>query len=323
MPLTISGGDAMTIYEQAADVVEASEPEHTRLVGVSRAMEPYVRETCARVGLTPGAKVIEVGCGSLGALLSLSAIVGPEGVVVGLDRDREALDTARSILTIQGEGNVRLVQADLVTLTPAHVCPPTRTDPSPLRSDGPAGPRTDPSPLRSDGPAGPFDLAYGHFVLCYQTDVVEVLQRVAAVVRPGGHIVVQEAVFTAPIPIEMPGRFVSAANLLMNEWFPALLGTMGACWDVAERYSMLCREAGLLEVEQRIFAPSLPPAQVPAGIAAYRDLLEGVRPLLARHGIATAGEIDRVLGMLRATREERYSAPVFTHLRAELVARVV
>ncbi len=298
----------MTIYEQAADVVEASEPEHTRLVGVSRAMEPYVRETCARVGLTPGAKVIEVGCGSLGALLSLSAIVGPEGVVVGLDRDREALDTARSILTIQGEGNVRLVQADLVTLTPAHVCPPTRTDPS---------------PLRSDGPAGPFDLAYGHFVLCYQTDVVEVLQRVAAVVRPGGHIVVQEAVFTAPIPIEMPGRFVSAANLLMNEWFPALLGTMGACWDVAERYSMLCREAGLLEVEQRIFAPSLPPAQVPAGIAAYRDLLEGVRPLLARHGIATAGEIDRVLGMLRATREERYSAPVFTHLRAELVARVV
>ena len=284
----------MTLHEQAANVVEASEPEHARLLGLSRAMESYVREPCARLGLAPGARVIEVGCGSLGALLSLSSLVGPEGVVVGLDRDRGALDTARSILAAQGACNVLLAPADLGALAPAEVCPP-----------------------------GPFDLAYGHFVLCYQTDVVEALQRVAAVVRPGGHIVVQEAVFTAPIPIETPGRFVPAANLLMNEWFPALLGTLGACWDVAERYSMLCREVGLVEVEQRVFAHSLPPAQAPAGIAAYGGLLEGARPLLARHGIATAGEIDRVLGTLRAAREERYSAPVFTHLRAELVARVV
>jgi len=192
-----------------------------------------------------------------------------------------------------GVGAVHLVQADLTTLTPAEVCPP-----------------------------GPFDLAYGHFVLCDQRDVVGVLQRIAATVRPGGYIVAQEALLTAPIPVETPGRFNRAANLLINEWLPALLGTLGTCWDVAERYSMLCREAGLVEVSQRLFTPTLPPAHAGDGTGVYRDILTGVRPLLRRFDIASEDRIDRTLRDLDMAIDEGRDATLFTHIRVELVARV-
>jgi SAM-dependent methyltransferase len=171
-------------------------------------------------------------------------------------------------------------------------------------------------------PPGPFDLAYCHFVLCYQTDVVAALQRIAATLRPGGYIVAQEALLTAPIPIATPGRLGRAANLLMNEWFPALLGTLGTCWDVAERYSMLCREAALVEVEQRVFVPSFLPAHARTVIAVYRDILAGVRPLLRRLDIVPEDRIAHVLHELDLAAEEAHDSTVFTHMQVELVARV-
>ncbi len=227
----------------------------------------------------------------MGALLPLSEAVGPDGVVVGLDRSGEALDKARSVLAARDVRNVHLMQADLTTLTPGEVYP-----------------------------SGPFDLAFCRFVLCYQTDVAAALRRMASVVRLGGYIVAQELVFTAPIPLGAPGRFVPAANHLINEWFLTLLATLGTSWDVPQRYSVVCQEAGLVEADQRIFAPSLLPAHVPTGIS--HAILTGLRPLLLRHDIAPETAIDRVLGELQAAQEEAHTETIFTHIQAELVARV-
>jgi ubiquinone/menaquinone biosynthesis C-methylase UbiE len=288
------GGAAGRIDQgQTRYVFEASEPEHERLVRMSRVMEPYVYDACTRLALPPGAKAIEFGCGPLGALLPLSNVVGSGGLVVGLDRSGEALDKARTILVAQQIENVRLVQADFTAMAAGEVCPP-----------------------------GPFDLAYCHFVLLYQRDVAAALRRMAAVVRPGGYIVAQEVILSAPIPVDAPGRFVPAANRLMNGWFPALLEKLGTRWDVAERFSTACRDAGLVELDQRVFAATLLPEQTRAGISIYHDVLAGVRPLLLAHGIAEQDEIDRVLGQLRAAQDEVYTATVFTHLQAELVAQV-
>lgn len=44
-----------------------------------------------RAGLGPGMRAIDVGCGQLGALGVLSELVGPNGVVVGLDTNADAL----------------------------------------------------------------------------------------------------------------------------------------------------------------------------------------------------------------------------------------
>ena len=282
-----------TTMEQTQYVFAASEPEHERLVRMAGVMDPYVSDTLTRLELAPGSRVIEFGCGPLGALLPLSAAVGPDGAVVGLDRSGEALDKARSVLAARDVRNVHLLQADLTTLTPGEVYP-----------------------------SGPFDLAFCHFVLCYQTDVAAALRRMASVVRPGGYIVAQELVFTAPIPLGAPGHFVPAANHLINEWFLTLLATLGTSWDVPQRYSVVCQEAGLVEADQRIFAPSLLPAHVPTGISIYHAILTGLRPLLLRHDIAPETAIDRVLGELQAAQEEAHTETIFTHIQAELVARV-
>lgn len=278
---------------QTADVFAADAREHERLERLSRVMEPFAREMCTRLGLALGARVIEFGCGPRGALPTFAAAVGPGGLVVGVDRDEGALDRARAILKAEDTANVRLVHADVNTLEPAEVCPP-----------------------------GPFDLAYSRVVLCYQTDAVAALRRMAATLRPGAYVVIQEIVLTAPIPIETSGRFTRAANLLVNEWFPALLGTLGTCWDVAERYSMLCKEAALVEVGQRVVAPSFLPADARSGITLYRDVLVGARPLLRRLEIASDDRIDHVLHELDRTIEEIHDATIFTHMQAELVARV-
>jgi ubiquinone/menaquinone biosynthesis C-methylase UbiE len=282
----------ITVRRQTGSIVEAGNPEHERIERLSSEPESYVRDTCARLGLAPGSQVIEFGCGPCGALPIFAEAVGPEGFVVGVDRDGGALEQARGTMAAQELCNVHLVQADLTTVTPAEVCP-----------------------------LGLFDLAYCHVVLCYQTDVVAALHHMAATVRPGGYIVAQEVLLTAPIPVGTPGRFDRAANLLMNEWLPSLLGTMGACWDVAERYSMLCREVGLEEIDQRVFAPSFLPARARTGIAAYHDILVGVRPLLRRFDIASEDKINHVLRELDVALREEHDATIFTHIRVELVAR--
>jgi hypothetical protein len=69
---------------------------------------------------------------------------------------------------------------------------------------------------------------------------------------------------TVPIPIAAPGRFVSAAHIVMDDCFPALLSALGMCWNVAHQFSSVCRAAGLVEVEQRLFCPTLQPDQVQA-----------------------------------------------------------
>lgn len=176
----------MQAVGHTGDLFGVGEPAHERLVRLSYAMEPDVRDTLVRFDRVPGARVLAYGCGPPGALLPLSDAVGPTGTVVGVDRSGEALRTARALLAARGVANVRLVQAAINALALGVVCA-----------------------------AGPFDLAYGHAVLCDQRDVVGALRRIAATVRPGGHSVTQEAVMTAPIPVEAPDRFGRAANLLI------------------------------------------------------------------------------------------------------------
>jgi ubiquinone/menaquinone biosynthesis C-methylase UbiE len=271
-------------------VFEASETEHARLLRMARFFEEHAREACRRVGLGPGGAAVEFGCGPVGALLALSDVVGPGGVVVGVDRSAPALEQARAILAAHRREGVRLVCADLHALAPAAVCPP-----------------------------GPFDLAFCHFVLLYHVDPAAALRRMAAVVRPGGHVVVQELP-DAPLPVPHP--FAAAAEAVVNRWFFPLLGRLGAAPDVARRFSEVCRDAGLEEVGQRVFAPAAPAGEMPEAAGIYRDVLLGLRPALLQHGVAPAHEIDAVLQDLEDTQTTAYTGTAFGHLNVELIARV-
>ncbi|MFN8633899.1 MAG: class I SAM-dependent methyltransferase [Chloroflexota bacterium] len=122
-----------------------------------------VREACSRAGLGPGGRILDVGCGPLGALDVLSEVVGPSGLVAGLDASREALSVARGVLKQRGRTGVALVEADVNGEPPEEL-------------------------LR----LAPFDAAYCRLLLCNQDDPAETVRRITRLLRPGGMLIVHE-----------------------------------------------------------------------------------------------------------------------------------
>src|SRR5262249_21236871 len=160
-----------------------------------------------------------VGCGPIGALLELAEIVGSQGTVVGLDSSAGAIETARGIVARSGQGNVRLVHGDVNALAPAAIADD-----------------------------GPFDAANLRFVLIHLGAPAARLRRVAALLRPGGHILVHDYVEDARFPRYDPPVLASegAFDLLM-----ATRRRRGAAADVGRRLPRLCEEAGLRVVDAR------------------------------------------------------------------------
>jgi len=76
-----------------------------------------------------GARLADIGCGLIGALVELAEIAGPHGSVVGVDSSAAAVKTAREIAARQGLTTVRVVHGDIHTLDPAEVMEDTPSMP--------------------------------------------------------------------------------------------------------------------------------------------------------------------------------------------------
>ena len=112
-----------------------------------------------RVGLRPGDRALDLGCGPLGVLDLLAERVGPTGRVVGLDREERYLAIARQELDARGLGGVALVAADATGtgLEPAS-----------------------------------FDLVHERLVLNNVPRPDAVVAEMARLTRPGGRVAVQD-----------------------------------------------------------------------------------------------------------------------------------
>jgi SAM-dependent methyltransferase len=113
-----------------------------------------------RIGVAPGWRCIDLGCGPRGITDLLSTRVGPTGRVVGLDADAVVLDYARQDASSRGVGNVDFVTGDI---------------------------------FRTGLPAGSFDLVSTRFVLSNVGNAEGFLEECARLTRPGGCAAFQEA----------------------------------------------------------------------------------------------------------------------------------
>jgi ubiquinone/menaquinone biosynthesis C-methylase UbiE len=258
-----------------------------RLIRASELLAQDVRDGFRRTDLRPGDKVLEIGCGPLGGLRELSDLVGPQGTVVGVDLDQASLQHARAILERAGRENVRLVHANV------------NGDPS--------------DELRR---LGPFDAAYCRFVLMHQPDPAETLRRIAALLRPGGHVVAHELLEDPP-PRSEPavpeiGQFWS--------WLREVGQRVGAAPDVARQFHTVCRRAGLREVGQRLFG-LVQTRDAWQGIQIWQESVRASGPAIARHGVAPEGEIEVVRRRLAEAAGWEF-AVLFPMVCVELVAQV-
>jgi tRNA A58 N-methylase Trm61 len=75
------------VTEQSDYFLGQSAAEHARLQFQAVELEQKSRQHLQGVGIRPGWRVLDVGCGPQGILHVLADQVGPTGTVVGLEQD--------------------------------------------------------------------------------------------------------------------------------------------------------------------------------------------------------------------------------------------
>jgi ubiquinone/menaquinone biosynthesis C-methylase UbiE len=95
-----------------SDYILSGPKEKERLQLQARLWQPKAEVLLDEIGIQPGWRCLDVGCGAMGILGPLSRRVGSGGKVVGIDKDPALLAAARAYVADEGLTNVEIVEAD-------------------------------------------------------------------------------------------------------------------------------------------------------------------------------------------------------------------
>ena len=146
--------------EQTAYALARTPDEYQRLRAQARVWEEATVRLLDRVGLRPGMRCLDAGCGPGEAMRLMAERVGPSGRVLGVDADAGLGAQALAMLHAAGHGQCEFAPVDLTAGLPL--------------------------------PGAPFDLVYARLLLYHLPQRVEVLARLWEAVAPGGHLLVQD-----------------------------------------------------------------------------------------------------------------------------------
>jgi ubiquinone/menaquinone biosynthesis C-methylase UbiE len=179
---------------------------------------PSTRRACEERGLSEGMRVADIGCGTGHVSCWFGERVGPAGAVTGLDVSADQLAVGHERAARRGLGNVSFVEG---------------------------------SAYEPGLPVGTFDLAFCRFLLCHLQRPADALAQMAALLRPGGVLVVQDmvmsAMFTDP-PTHAYSRFVELAAQTGE--------ALGVDYDVGRRLFGMFRDLGLTELSASVHQPA-------------------------------------------------------------------
>jgi ubiquinone/menaquinone biosynthesis C-methylase UbiE len=229
-----------------------SEQELQRLSRQGQALEPFTRQLFEEAGISRGMRVLDVGCGSGDVAFLAADLVGPSGKVVGVDRERRAVDWANARAKAQGTANVNFVEGD-------------------------------PAELEFDQK---FDAIVGRLVLMYYPDPVAALRRLTRHVRPEGLIVFQEMDLSNARSLPVAPVFERSVT-----WIKQTLNATGARTQLGlELYSVFV-EAALPGPSMRIDALiGGGPQGLAYEIVA--DVVQSLLPVMEKLNIASAAEVE-------------------------------
>jgi SAM-dependent methyltransferase len=148
-----------TTRDRADYSLGVDDAERTRLLAQCAMHRAEAALLLDRIGLRPGDRALDLGCGPLGVLDLLAERVGAGGRVVGLDREARYLSIARQELDARGLAAVALRSGDATA-----------------------------TGLR----AASFDLVHERLVLNNVPDPEAVVAEMVRLTRPGGHVAVQD-----------------------------------------------------------------------------------------------------------------------------------
>lgn len=136
-----------------------TQTEQERLLAQAQGYEQQARRLLDQINIQPGSRVLDIGCGPLGILNLLSERLGPQGVVVGLEREPRFAEMARAEMAKRGLRNVQIVQADA---------------------------------LRSGLEQNSFDLVHERLVMINVSARNQLLSEMISLTRPGGTVILED-----------------------------------------------------------------------------------------------------------------------------------
>ncbi|OJY44997.1 methyltransferase domain-containing protein [Pseudonocardia sp. 73-21] len=238
-----------------------------RFDALSVIFDPVTFRHVDALGIAPGWRCWEVGAGGPSVPDGLAARVGSTGQVV-------ATDIEIGWLADRVGAGVEVARHDVVR-------------------DAPPG----------DG----FDLVHARLVLLHVPEREKALRRMAAALRPGGWLLVEDYDISLQTMIcpDAHGPDQLLANKV-KDGFRSLLSERGVDAEFGRRLPRLLRQVGLLDVSADAYFP----LAMPAVGALERANIVQVRDGLVGRGFVTDTEVDAYLALIGAGRLDLATGPL-------------
>jgi 2-polyprenyl-3-methyl-5-hydroxy-6-metoxy-1,4-benzoquinol methylase len=195
------------------------EADVDRLALINQLYGPSSEALLREAGLTPGLRVVEVGCGSGNMTCWLAEQVGPKGRVTGVDVSPDSLEQARKHVQRRGLRNVDFHCSDV-----NHLALPKAS----------------------------FDLTYCRCVLMHLRQAEIGLRQMADLVRPDGSVVCEELDLSRCF-FEPPCPFVTR----MMELNVILGDHRSVQYRLGSRMNTLFQKAGFHDFKISFFTPAV------------------------------------------------------------------
>ncbi len=194
--------------------------EIERLQKWGRFWEPEAEAMLDRIGVQPGWRCLDLGCGPMGIVAALSRRAGPTGRVVAADINPKQLAAARELTEMQGLTNIEFVQADA---------------------------------FKTGLPRESFELVHVRFMFTPLGRDEALMQELLRLTRPGGVIATEEADDCTYISYPPQPAWERLKALTF-----AAFERGGGDSNAGRRMYGILRHAGLEEVQSRAAALALP-----------------------------------------------------------------
>jgi SAM-dependent methyltransferase len=239
--------------------IERREGEIERLQMQAAAIEFDASIMLDRIGVGPGWRCLDLGCGPGGIIELLSVRAGPTGRVIALDADPVFLEQARRLARDRGLGNVAFVQGD------AYCTALVR---------------------------GSFDLVHARFVASIVGRPQELIGEAVALTGPGGIVAFQD-----PDIGTLRCYPAHAAWDRLTRVLEQVFARGGHDVRLAQSLYQLVRRAGLEDVQYRPFIVGFRSDHPMADF--LPATVESVRRAILRHALIDEAELDAALAACR------------------------
>jgi SAM-dependent methyltransferase len=230
-----------------------AEAEEARLRRQIANLAPDSEAQFDMIGIKPGERVVDLGCGPGGVLHLLAKRVGRTGSVLGIDRSRHFVELARRFAVEEGLPQIEVREGDAYD---------------------------------TGLPRASFDGAHMRLVLVNVPEPDRIVREAVSLVRPGGWVASFEADYlphSCDPPLPAWTRLVDA--------YSAYAAAQGIDLFLGRRTHRLFRDAGVTDIRVDAVVHLYPPGHERRPI--LRDFIINVRDKLLNGGFITRAEIER------------------------------